>query len=159
MAEQDEQVQSLRTLVINFKGGRALLPNSTVVEVLPFATPLRMEQAPPWVVGAMLWRSRTMPLVSFERLVLRTSPGPGAHTRIVVVNALGRDPRLPNFGFLGTEAPRPISLSRDLIGDNPDAEPATPGVLAQVLLDGQEAIIPDMNAIEAVLSRVIRATV
>jgi chemosensory pili system protein ChpA (sensor histidine kinase/response regulator) len=58
---------NLRCLLITVQGGQVILPNSLVVEVLPFATPLRIEAAPHWVVGAMLWHNLTTPLISLGR--------------------------------------------------------------------------------------------
>ena len=152
-----EQSQTLRSILISFQGGIAILPNSTVVEVLPFATPLRMEEAPPWVVGAILWKTLTIPIVSLERLVYRTDPGIGAHSRIIVVSALGNNPRLRDFGFLGTEAPQLMELERNDITVNETSEPALPGVSSRVKVKGREAVIPDMVAIEAVLGRLVHA--
>ena len=152
-----EQSQALRSILITFKGGTAVLPNSSVVEVLPFATPLRMENAPPWVVGAILWKSLTIPIVSLERLVFRTDPGAGAHSRIIVVSALGSNPRLRDFGFLGTEAPQLMDLERNDIALHKTGEVAMPGVACRVTVKGHEAVIPDMTAIESVLSRLVKA--
>ena len=149
--------QTLRSILITFQGGTAVLPNSAVVEVLPFATPLRMEEAPPWVVGAILWKSLTIPIVSLERLVYRTDPGAGAHSRIIVVSALGSNPKLRNFGLLGTEAPQLMDLERNDIALHKTGEAAMPGVSCRVIVKGHEAVIPDMTAIESVLSRLVKA--
>ena len=151
-----EQSQTLRSILISFQGGIAVLPNSTVVEVLPFATPLRMEKAPPWVVGAILWKTLTIPIVSLERLVYRTNPGGGAHSRIIVVSALSNNPKLRDFGFLGTEAPQLMDLERNDIALH-ESKSALPGVSCRVTVKGREAVIPDMAAIESVLSRLVNA--
>ena len=151
-----EQSQTLRSILISFQGGIAVLPNSTVVEVLPFATPLRMAEAPPWIVGAILWKTLTIPIVSLERLVYRTNPGNSAHSRIIVVSALSNNPKLRDFGFLGTEAPQLMDLERNDIALH-KSESALPGVSCQVTVKGREAVIPDMAAIESVLSRLVNA--
>lgn len=148
---------TLRSVIFTFQGGRAVLPNSAVIEVLPFARPLRMENAPPWVVGSILWKTMTIPIVSLERLVLRTHPGVGAHSRIVIVNALSNDPKLRDFGFLSTEPPQLLDMKRADISRYESPEPNLPGVACRVLLRDQQAIIPDMPAIESVLSRLVRA--
>ena len=84
-------------------------PNSLVVEVLPYATPLRIETAPHWVVGAMLWRNLTTPLISLGRLIFRVAPDADLNSRIIIAHALGADSNLPHFGILGTAAPRPLN--------------------------------------------------
>lgn len=60
-------MDNLRCLLITVQGGQVILPNSLVAEVLPFATPLRIESAPTWVVGAMLWHNLTTPIISLGR--------------------------------------------------------------------------------------------
>ena len=150
-----EKPQPLRCILIHFQDGLAILPDSTVVEVLPYAKPLFIEGAPPWVMGAFLWKAVTIPLISLERLVNRVNPGANLHTRIVVVNALGHDPKLRNFGFLGTEAPQLLDVYREDMKPHDNVEPV-PGVLGRALFRGQEAVIPDMRAVESVLSRLVR---
>ena len=39
----EEVSANLRCLLVALQGGQVLLPNSFVLEVLPFATPLRIE--------------------------------------------------------------------------------------------------------------------
>ncbi|MGF1526003.1 MAG: chemotaxis protein CheW [Candidatus Competibacterales bacterium] len=149
--------QTLRIMVVTFQTGRALLPHSAVVEVLPYAKPLRIENAPNWVVGSILWKSIPIPLVSLERLIYRTSPGIGAHSRIIIVHALGDDPKLRDFGLLGTEPPQLDDLERGAIEDDPEFKPPTTGVLRWVRFYGREALIPDMDAIEEELRKALRS--
>ena len=154
-----EASSNLRCLLVNVQGGQAILPNSLVVEVLPFATPLRIEAAPHWVVGAMLWRNLTTPLVSLGRLIFRVPPDSDLNSRIIIVNTLGADSRLPHFGILGTSAPRPINLQRDdLEPDSDVGEPDLhlPGILSWARYQDKPIIIPDMEAIEAVLRPLVR---
>lgn len=149
----------LRCLLMSVPGGQVLLPNSLVVEVLPFATPLRIETAPAWVVGAMLWRNLTTPLVSLGQWVFDTPPETDVNSRVIIVNTLGNDSHLPHFGILGTAAPRPLHLQpQDLSHDDQDdsAQPPRPGVLSWARYQGQRVAIPDMDAIEAVLQPLVR---
>jgi chemosensory pili system protein ChpC len=148
--------QVLRSLLIAFQGGQAILPNSAVVEVLPFAPSLGIENAPRWVIGAMLWKALTIPLVSLERLIVTENASETGHyTRIIIVHALGNHPRLRYFGLLGSEAPRIIELERSGISLEINLDPLPTGVLNRVLVYGQSAVIPDMDAIESILNRVM----
>ena len=154
-----EASPNLRCLLMTVQGGQALLPNSLVVEVLPFATPLRIEAAPHWVVGAMLWRNLTTPLVSLGRLIFRVSPDADLNSRIIIVNTLGTDSRLPHFGILGTSAPRPINLQRADLEPDPEvgeSDSDLPGILSWARYQEKPIIIPDMEAIEAVLRPLVR---
>jgi chemosensory pili system protein ChpC len=145
--------QTLRSFIIPLQSGQAILPNSLMVEVLPFATPLKVENAPAWIAGIMLWRSRNVPLVSLERLVYEITPRTEVHTRIIIINALLGDPRLPYFGLLSEDAPRLINLERTEIDLEQPTQPQSPklGLLNWVRIREQAAFIPDMDAIEAVL--------
>ncbi|PIE83082.1 MAG: hypothetical protein CSA09_03145 [Candidatus Contendobacter odensis] len=150
---------SLRCLLITLHGGQVILPSSLVIEVLPFATPLRIEAAPPWVVGAMLWQNLTTPLVSLGRLVFGVPPDDDTNSRIVIVNALGVDPKLPHFGILGTAAPRPFSMQREDICLDPAAPEEDSdhlGVLGWARYNEHPVIIPDLEAIESVLQPLVR---
>ena len=151
--------QTLRSFVVPLQSGQAILPNSLMVEVLPFATPLKIENAPAWMAGIMLWRARNVPLVSLEQLVYETTPKPEAHTRIIIINALQNDPRLSYFGLLSKDAPRLINLERTEITleQVTQLQPSRIGVLNWVRVKEQVAFIPDMDAIEAVLSPLMRS--
>lgn len=152
-----EAAPSLRCLVITIQGGQLILPNSLVAEVLPFATPLWIEGAPDWVVGAMLWRNLTTPLVSLARLIYQVPAEADHNSRIIIVSAFGANPRLPYFGLLGTAAPRPINLQHSEIDLDPEAQPGEQlGVLSWASYAGEPAVIPDLDAVEAVLQPLVQ---
>ncbi|MFO7642046.1 MAG: chemotaxis protein CheW [Candidatus Competibacteraceae bacterium] len=154
-----EDSSNLRCLLISVQSGQLVLPNNLVAEVLPFATPLQIEGAPHWVVGAMLWRNLTTPLVSLGRLVFRVTPEADLNSRIIILNTLGADSRLPHYGILGTSAPRPLNLRRQDIQPDPEipaSEINRPGVLSWARYQEQPVIVPDLDAIEAVLRPLVR---
>jgi chemosensory pili system protein ChpC len=153
-----ESLSNLRCLLATVQGGQAILPSSLVVEVLPFATPLSIETAPHWVIGAILWRNLTTPLVSLGRLIFRVPPEDDLHSRIIIVNTLNADSRLPHFGILATAAPRPINLQRGDLQSNPAVQEADLHlpVLSWARYQDEPAIIPDIETIEAVLQPLVR---
>jgi chemosensory pili system protein ChpC len=156
MAALPQPPPVLRSFLIPFQGGHVLLPHSSLVEVLLFTTAVKIENAPPWVMGTVLLRARTVPLVSLERLIDGAEAGPETYTRIVLVNTLGTDPRLPYFGLPGTDAPRLLNLEReDITLDETPAAPIT-GVLCRVRVKDQPAIILDIDALETVLAPFMR---
>ncbi|MCC7220668.1 MAG: chemotaxis protein CheW [Candidatus Contendobacter sp.] len=154
-----EASANLRCLLITVQGGQLILPNSLVVEVLPYATPLRIEGAPHWVVGAMLWRNLTTPLISLGRLIFRVGSDADLNSRIIIAHTLGTDSKLPHFGILGTAAPRPLNLQRHEIAmdtEAPKSELSRPGVLLWARYQEQPVVIPDLETIEAVLQPLVR---
>lgn len=145
--------QTIRAFLLPIKSGYVLLPHSSMVEVLPFATPLTMENAPSWVVGTMLWRALDVPLVALENLVLNIQPELDSHTRIVMINTLNAHVDFPYIGLLGTDAPRLINVNYDEIAriEHPP-EFTGSGVLSWTQFKDHVAIIPDMDIIETALS-------
>jgi hypothetical protein len=68
---------------------------------------------------------------------------------------------LPRFGILGTAAPRPLNLQRQDIDHDlevAEAERQRPGILNWARYQDQSVLIPDMDAIEAVLQPLVQRT-
>ena len=148
------EAEKLRSLIIPYRGGMTVLPNSMVVEVLPYAPPLGLENAPPWVLGSMLWKAQPLVLVSLEYLS-RQKAGGGMHNRIIVVQAITGQPKLGYLGFVGSEAPRILDLMREEISKEIFLENSAPGVAEQVLIQGERAIIPNFDLIEKTISELL----
>ena len=60
--------QDIRGVLIQIEGARLLLPNATIAEVLSYADPEPVENAPDWLLGRIRWRGWQLPLVSFARI-------------------------------------------------------------------------------------------
>lgn len=149
--------QNLRSFLIPFEGGQALLPHSLIVKVLSCATPLRLENAPPWVVGSMLWEAFNVPLISLERLLygaeaeIKAEANVSGYAHVVILNTLSHDAQLPYCGLLGTDAPRLLNLERGDVSPDEMAPSRVLGVAQWVLVKDQPALIPDLDALAAEL--------
>jgi chemosensory pili system protein ChpC len=95
--------KDIRGVTITVTGGRLLLPNANIAEIITFAEPEPVPGAPTWVLGRLRWRGWRLPLVSFSRLAgLATDEGElGA--KVAVLRALGGNAGLPtsDHGVLG----------------------------------------------------------
>lgn len=137
----------IRGVLIQIQGGRLLLPNATVSEVLSYAEPEPIEGAPGWILGRIRWRGWQLPLVAWARLS-GTAPDEagGLGSKVAVLKALHGNPRLPYFALLTQGFPRLVTVSRGALatdgGEVPD------GALARVRFNGEEAIVPDIEGIE-----------
>lgn len=67
-ADHNDTTHDIRGVLIQIEGGRLLLPNATVSEVLSFAQPEPVEGAPDWILGRIRWRGWQLPLVAWARL-------------------------------------------------------------------------------------------
>lgn len=148
----DAKQNDIRGVLIGVTGARLLLPNASVAEVITYSLPEPVPNAPEWLYGRIRWRGWRLPLVSFAKLagLNRTESELGA--KVVVLKALGGNPRQPYFAMLTQGFPRLVTVSADQLIDaavDPAALPT--GVLQAVILRDDEAMIPDLAAIEALV--------
>ncbi len=139
--------KDIRGVTITVTGGRLLLPNANIAEIITFAEPEPVPGAPSWVLGRLRWRGWRLPLVSFSRLAgLATDEGElGA--KVAVLRALGGNPRLPYFCLLTQGFPRLTTVSSDALITADEGElPA--GAQMRVLLRDEYSYIPDLIDIE-----------
>lgn len=138
--------------------GHILLPAGAVVEVLPYAPTLALENAPPWLVGTLLWGASTAPLVSLDALFTAVEPRSIQHRRIILLQAPTAHPRLHHFGFLATAPPENISVERGRLALDSSTEELPLGALCRVRWVEEErtALIPDLDALERMLLKILR---
>lgn len=151
----EQSPQTLRSLLIPLQEGHAILPNNTVAEIMPFATPVAIDNAPSWVLGKLLWRAQIVPLISLECLAFDMPPEPDIRSRIVVLKALNGDHRLPHFAILAASSPRLVNLKRTAIVLNETGVTTVPGVLSRVRIGDLVGIVPNLDAIAAELARLV----
>jgi chemosensory pili system protein ChpC len=145
-------------VLIQIAGARLLLPNATISEVLSYADPEPVDNAPAWLLGRIRWRGWQLPLVSFARIAGLAEEQGGLGSKVVVLKALGGDAKLPHFAILTQGFPRLVTVSRDaLVADAGDTEQLPHGVQARVLLNDDAALIPDIGAVEASLHEALAA--
>ena len=145
-------IQDIRGVLIQVEGARLLLPNATIAEVLSYADPEPVADAPHWLLGRIRWRGWQLPLASFSRLAGIADEAGGLGSKVVVLKALGGDARLPYVALLTKGFPRLVTVSREALvanaGEGDGAEALPPCVLMNVLLNDESALLPDVDAIE-----------
>ena len=71
-----ETNQDIRGVLIQVAGTRLLLPNATIAEVMSFAEPDPVENAPDWLLARIRWRGWQLPVVAFAWQASRIFPVP-----------------------------------------------------------------------------------
>lgn len=147
----------IRGVLIQVQGARLLLPNATIAEVLSFAAPEPLENAPDWLLGRIRWRGWQLPLVAFSRLAgIAADEQGGLGSKVVVLKALGGDQKAPYFALLTQGFPRLVTVSKDaLVVDGVDA-PLPGGVQARVMLNEDLALLPDLEQVESMIGEALR---
>lgn len=140
----------IRGVLIQVAGGRLLLPNATIAEVLSFADPETIDNTPDWLLGRIRWRGWQLPLVAFARMAGIAEEHGGLGSKVIVLKAFGGNSKMPYFAVLTQGFPRLVTIARDsLLVD--EAADLPPGVSARVRLNEDDAFVPDLDAVEALI--------
>lgn len=151
-----ELPREVRGVMIPVTGGRILLPNATVSEVITYTRTEPVADAPAWVLGILRWRGWRLPLISLPMLAGEVAAESLANVRVVVLKALGANPGMPFIALLAQGFPRLTTITPEIMIPTGDENPQAPGVRAEVLVHDDRAIIPDLDAIESMLAGVVR---
>ena len=145
----------IRGVLIQVAGARLLLPNATIAEVLSFADPEPVANAPDWLLGRIRWRGWQLPLLAFARLAGIADEQGGLGSKVVVLKALGGDAKAPFFALLTQGFPRLVTVSQDGLVLEAEGGELPLGVQARVLLNEDAAFVPDLEAVESLITEAL----
>ena len=138
----------IRGVLIQIGGGRLLLPNATIAEVLSYAEPERDPDSADWLLGRFRWRGWQLPLIAFSRLAGIGEDRPGLGSKVIVLKALGGDRRISYFAIVTQGFPRLVTVSRTALEVDTSDAPLPTAVQAIVRLNDEPALLPDLLQIE-----------
>jgi chemosensory pili system protein ChpC len=138
----------IRGVLIQVADARLLLPNATIAEVLSYADPEPLADAPDWLLGRIRWRGWQLPLLAFSRFAGIAEERGGLGSKVVVLKALGDEARQPFFALLTQGFPRLVTVTEAALASVGDDAAVPEGVLARVRLNEDEALLPDLAALE-----------
>jgi chemosensory pili system protein ChpC len=147
----------IRGVLIQIAGARLLLPNATIAEVLSFADPDPVPNAPDWLLGRIRWRGWQLPLVAFARLSGISSEQGGLGSKVVVLKALAANAKTPFFAVLTQGFPRLVTVSRNALVAEDEGEAVPTGVRARVMLNEDAALLPDLEQVEQMIGEALAA--
>lgn len=151
------ELTDIRGVLIQVAGGRLLLPNATIAEVLSYATPDPIEAVPEWLLGRTRWRGYRLPMIAFSQLAGIAREEAGLGSKVVVLKALAGHPRLPYFAMVTQGFPRLVTVTREgLATEQDDTGDLPPGVQARVRLNEDQAFLPDLMAIEGLIAEALQ---
>ncbi|HRO28486.1 MAG TPA: chemotaxis protein CheW [Luteimonas sp.] len=150
-------VQDIRAVLIQTEAARLLLPNATVSEVLSYAAPDPVENAPDWLLGTIRWRGWRLPLVAFSPLSGQGAEQGDLSHKMIVLKTLGGQSKTPFFALLTKGFPRLVTVSRDRLAAAEREGGLEAGVRAYVDFNDEPAVIPDIDGIERAISEAMAA--
>lgn len=157
MNTQEALPHEIRGVLIPISGGRLLLPNATVAEVITLSTPEPIDNAPDWLLGRITWRGWRLPLLSFSTMAGLVQREGELNSRVAILKALGGNPRMPFLAVVTQGFPRLTTLSAEIIVPVDDGQELPPGTRDRVMVRDDEALIPDLEAIEQQVDAALEA--
>lgn len=125
--------------------------------MLSYADPDPVDNAPEWLLGQIRWRGWRLPLVSFARLAGTHTEGASVGTKVIVLKALGGDPKLPYFALVAQGFPRLVTITREnMIVDSAHLETLPDGIRLRVMFNDDVALVPDLDVAEKMIIDVLR---
>lgn len=149
-ANLQQTVSELSTFLIPVTRKYLLLPNVSVAEIISHRLPQPMDDVPTWFLGNLDWRTRQIPLVSFEGLNDEPFQSSSGHRSIAVLNGIGTSVKLPFLAILTQSAPRMMRVSAEELAVDNQAE-LGPAELMVVSANGELASIPNLEYIESTI--------
>ena len=149
--------QEIRGVMLPVTGGRLLVPNTTMAEVITYAHPAAVEGAPSWLLGRLTWRGWGLPVLAFSVLAGVSGGESTGNARVAILKALNGHPRLPYLGVLTQGFPRLTLVSEEMLVPDPDAVDLPTGVREQVLVHEEPAWIPDLATLEDLAAQTLTA--
>lgn len=147
-----ETQADIRGVLIQLAGARLLLPNATIAEVLSYAPPEPLEAAPEWLLGRIRWRGWQLPLVAFAEMAGVGKEPAGLGSKVVVLKALGGNAKAPYFAILSQGFPRLVTVSQEGLVPDTDSAELPLGVQSRVMMNEDTAFVPDLAAVEALIT-------
>ena len=155
----NSSIRDLRGVLISVQGGRLLLPNATVAEVITYSDPEPVAHAPQWLLGRVRWRGWALPLLSFSRLAGWAPERGELGAKVTVLKLFGGNPRLPYFALLTQGFPRLVTVSDTALVEQHDIGELPLGALSRVMLNDDAAVVPDLASIELMLADALQRSV
>ncbi len=140
---------AVRSQLIPIEGDNLILPNTAIAEVIFYVEPEAISTAPEWVLGRLSWRDRSIPLISFELACEQPQPVPDPRSKIVVVNTVGGNPEINFFAIVTQGLPQLLLIDEGKIAPIEHETEASPLILGRVIVNGEPAIIPNLDVLES----------
>lgn len=139
--------EEVACLMVPITGKALLVPSVCIAEMVPFHSVTPVAKSPDWLLGNFYWREQQLPLISFEQMSGGSRPDLHGKCRVAVLNTTGQSEKFPFLAIMTQGIPRLARVLEEEIQAQQGTE--KPFELMAVSLAGEEAVIPDMAAIES----------
>ena len=145
-----EAVKEVRGLMIPLQGMQLVLPDSVILQILTSGDIVSLEGAASWLLGNVTWQKRVIPVMSFE-IAANHQYQEMYQPRVLVLKSLNNIEKMPFYAITLAGIPSPVRVNKENIAVMENAVASSPVILSEVLVDGEPAAIPNMDALEELL--------
>ncbi len=158
-----QAARQVASQVLSLHGERVILPNTAVAEIIPYIKPEALTEtigtnAPDWLLGMIAWRGISVPLISIETIFGGSYEQQSKRSSIAIINAVGDAAGVPYFAIVTQGIPRLLQVSAATLSAIDETGDDNKAIACHVVFDGDVAIIPDMDEIEAMLKNAFTST-
>lgn len=142
----------VKSLLLPMKTSNVIVPNAAIAEIVSVEQVLPVNDAPPWMLGYLSWRRRSVPLLSFDAVQQGEPDFLTARSKIAVLYSISEDSTFPYMALLMQRAPKVMNVSENQIKQaGADQNSGNIKLVVQnvVVGDGIAADILDLKAVEA----------
>lgn len=143
-----DKPEVLSCVLIPVQEGNLLLPNVSIAEIVDYAQPDALDEAPAWLLGQLNWRGTSLPVISYDAANGGVSALPEGHRgRIAVLNTIGeRHDRLPFIAIVTQGIPRQAKVEEAALAPMDGSK--GPADLMIVDFEGEPTRIPNLEYLE-----------
>ena len=146
------EAEELYSLLVPLSDDRLILPRACVAEVVRYSPPEQQPGSEEWMLGAINWNGRELPVVAFEGTIGKDIPAPTGRTRVVVFYSSTGKIKSGYFGVLTQGFPQLVRVNRDVLNlDSTEGWPEDAPVLCRVKMINEYPLVPDLEALEEMI--------
>jgi chemosensory pili system protein ChpC len=138
----------VNSLLLPLIGSNIILPQPTVAEIVQDPQVTEIEGSDHWIKGTVNWRTKQIPLISFEALCGQEVSERGNLHRIAVLYALEGFDTLKFYSLELQAIPRPVTVKPDTLEQIQQDSNGCRAIASEVLVGGQSAVIPNLVWVE-----------
>ena len=152
MAEE----KTVKCLLLPMKTSNVVVPNSAIAEIVSVENVLPVNDAPPWMLGYLSWRRRSVPLLSFDAVQKGEPDFLTPRSKIAVLYSISDDATFPYMAMLMQQAPKVVNITPSTIKQaGADQNSGNVKLVVQNVVVGDDvsADILDLKGVEAVFKQ------
>ncbi len=159
MAKKSDSI-GVRGVLLPLLSGQLLLPNVSVSEIVGYQEPEPFpDHYPDWMLGQLAWRRQPIPLISYEHLLGFSLERVENRARVAICCTLNGNVERPYIGILLKSVPRLARVSEETVIPINDTDDVNEMVAQRVRINGQDAWIPDLDALESAITELTQSDV